>query len=187
MAQKPSKPAEIYDIKITLDGSHPPIWRRFRVESDVSLAKLHRIVQCVVGWTDSHLHMFTIHGVEYGMLDEDGDNGELLDERDFALGELISGGRFQYHYDFGDEWEHVLEIEQKLSRVASARYPVCTAGKRACPPEDAGGISGYQHFLEAVTDTRHPDHNQYREWIGGDFDPEEFELDAVNRQLRALR
>jgi hypothetical protein len=178
---------EIYQIKITLCDSFPPIWRQFHVKSDVSLAKLHGVIQCVMGWTDSHLRQFTIVGNEYGMLDEDGDNGDLLDERRFTLGELISSGRFQYQYDFGDEWEHVLEIEQVLPRDASIRYPVCTAGERACPPEDVGGISGYKEFLKAIKDPRHRDHKHYREWIGGDFDPEEFDMNAVNRLLRTLR
>jgi len=157
------------------------------VKSDVSLAKLHGVIQCVMGWTDSHLHQFTIDGNEYGTLDEDGDNGDLLDERDFTLGDLISGGRFQYQYDFGDDWEHVLEIEQTLPRDASIRYPVCIGGERACPPEDVGGIFDYKRFLKAISDPRHREHKHYREWIGGDFDPEEFDLNSVNRLLRMLR
>ena len=140
-----------------------------------------------MGWTDSHLHLFRIQDNEYGMLDEDGDNGDLFDERDFTLGELISSGRFQYQYDFGDEWEHALEIEQTLPSDAIIRYPVCNAGELACPPEDVGGISGYKDFLKAVKNPRHPDHKHYREWIGGDFDPEAFDLNAVNQLLRALR
>jgi hypothetical protein len=140
-----------------------------------------------MGWTDSHLHQFTIDGNEYGTLDEDGDNGDLLDERDFTLGDLISGGRFQYQYDFGDDWEHVLEIEQTLPRDASIRYPVCIGGERACPPEDVGGIFDYKRFLKAISDPRHREHKHYREWIGGDFDPEEFDLNSVNRLLRTLR
>jgi len=151
MATKTSNSVPIFQIKITLCDSIPPIWRRFQVQSDVALARLHDVLQRVMGWTDSHLHQFTIHGNEYGVLDEDeGEGGQLLDERRFRLRELVSGGRFQYQYDFGDEWEHVLEIEQTLPRGASIRYPVCTAGGRACPPEGAGGISDYKHFLKAV-------------------------------------
>jgi hypothetical protein len=187
MAKKLSKSVEIYQIKITLRESRPSIWRRFQIGSDISLSKLHHTIQHVMGWTDSHLHQFTIDGKEYGMLDEDGDNGDLLDERKFTLGELIAGGQFEYQYDFGDDWEHVLEIEQTLPRDASTRYPVCMAGERACPPEDVGGIADYRHFLKAIKDPRHRDHNQYREWIGGDFNPEEFDPNAVNKLLRVLR
>jgi hypothetical protein len=180
--------AEIYQIKIVLRYSRPPIWRRFHVQSDVSLAKLHRIIQRVMGWEDSHLHQFTIRGNEYGVPDEDENEIDpLLNEQSFTLGELIAAGQFEYKYDFGDNWEHTLDIEEKLPPDKGIRYPVCVAGVQACPPEDVGGTPGYENFLEAVKNPKHPEHAEYREWIGGDFDPEEFDLNAVNRLLRALR
>ena len=158
------------------------------MQTDVPLAKLHRTIQRVMGWKDSHLHQFVVRGRKYGMPDEDDVEGNrLLDERKFILGKLISGGRFEYIYDFGDNWEHVLEIEEKLPLDRSFGYPVCVAGGRACPPEDVGGIPGYGNFLEALKNRKHPEHDAYREWIGEDFDPEEFDIDKVNRLLRALR
>ena len=92
-----------------------------------------------------------------------------------------------YEYDFGDSWQHVLVVEKTLPIEEAARYPICVAGARACPPEDVGGILGYEDFLEAVEEPQHPEHGQFLEWIGGDFDPEVLDLDKVNRLLRAIR
>jgi Plasmid pRiA4b ORF-3-like protein len=187
MAERLTVPVEIYRVKITLSGSRPAIWRRFLVKGDISLARLHDIVQYVMGWDDAHLHQFTIRGKRYGMRDEN-ESGKLLDESKYCLAEVISGGHFGYLYDFGDNWEHTLEVESVGPPEGKIRYPVCVDGARACPPEDVGGISGYEHFLEAVRDPRHPEHNDYRDWIGDDdFDSEAFDVAKVNRLLRALQ
>jgi len=141
-----------------------------------------------MGWEDSHLHQFTIRGNEYGVPDEDRNElAPLFDERRFTLGELIAGGQFEYKYDFGDNWEHTLEVEEKLLPDKSIGYPICVAGGRACPPEDVGGMPGYENFLEAIGNPKHREHAEYREWIGGDFDPEAFDINKVSHLLRALR
>lgn len=158
------------------------------MRSDISLAKLHRIIQHVMGWEDVHLHQFTIRGNQYGPRDDDeSELGRLLDERSFTLGELMVGGQFEYNYDFGDNWEHTLEIEEVLPADKSIHYPVCLTVGRACPPEDVGGIPGYDNFLEAIKNPRHADHEKVLEWIGGDFDPVAFDIHKINRLLRALR
>ncbi|MGE5378656.1 MAG: plasmid pRiA4b ORF-3 family protein, partial [Bacteroidota bacterium] len=176
----------IYQMKVTLIGSKPPIWRRFLVEDTVTLGKLHEILQIVMGWTNSHLHHFIIDGEFYGMPSDD-DFGDMMtkDETRFKLNQFDSGKgfKFGYEYDFGDSWEHDLVIEKILTAEKGGRYPTCIAGKRACPPEDVGGIWGYVDFLKAISDPKHPEHAEMREWIGSDFDPERFNLNAVNAGL----
>jgi hypothetical protein len=89
-----------------------------------------------------------------------------------------------YTYDFGDNWEHTIQIEKVVDAEPGIRYPRCIDGKRACPPEDCGGAWGYGDFLKAIQDPKHSEHEEMTEWIGGEFDPEEFDLAAVNNGLR---
>ncbi|MFI5092033.1 MAG: plasmid pRiA4b ORF-3 family protein [Candidatus Acidiferrales bacterium] len=184
-----TKPVEIYQIKVTLRDSQSPIWRRIQVSSNIALAKFHRILQRAMGWEDAHLHRFSIHGRYYGIPHREKGLRTTKDERDYRLSDVVPRERsqFTYLYDFGDNWEHVLVVEKTLSLREGARYPVCLAGARACPPEDVGGIPGYEDFLEAVKNPDHPEYDEYIEWIGGNFDPEAFDVDEVNQRLRALR
>lgn len=184
------KPADVCQIKVTLRDSHPPIWRGIQVRSDITLARLHRILQCVMGWEDAHLHLFVIRGQRYGLPDEgDISSRQTQDERNYKLGEVVANvpGRFAYEYDFGDNWQHILEIERLFAIEEGIHYPRCLAGARACPPEDVGGIPGYKEFLEAIKDPKHPEHEDYLGWIGNNFDPEAFDIDVINRRLRALQ
>ena len=185
---KQSKSASIYQLKITLRESKPHIWRRIQVKSNTTLAKLHDIFQIVMGWTDSHLHQFIIHGVEYGVPHSDYDM-DMEDEKHFKLGKLIFAEkeRFIYQYDFGDSWEHEILVEKILPIEKDLHYPICLQGKRACPPEDCGGIWGYPNFLEAIEDVNHPEHNDMLEWIGGKFDPEEFDIESTNKKLKRIK
>lgn len=186
MARRSTPPSEVYQIKITLRGSKPPIWRRFQVPGDVRLGRLHDVVQVVMGWEDSHLHAFTIQGIAYGQADAELD---FQSEQRVRLNQLIAEEktRFLYEYDFGDSWEHELLVERILPPEAGAAYPRCLAGKRNCPPEDCGGVWGYADFLEAIQDPEHPEHRDMLEWVGGSFDPEAFDLDEINRRLSRLR
>jgi hypothetical protein len=92
-----------------------------------------------------------------------------------------------YEYDFGDRWDHELVIEKILPLEAGKHYPACLAGKRACPPEDCGGIWGYAGSLEAIHDPKHPEHEEMLEWVGGEFDPDAFDVDEVNTGLQRLK
>jgi len=178
----------IYQIKVTLQESKPPIWRRIQVPSDITLAKLHRILQVVMGWSDSHLHQFTVGETHFGEPHPDY-FFEMHNEKRYKLNQIVPGEgfKFDYEYDFGDSWGHVLLVEKILPAEPGAQYPVCLKGVRACPPEDVGGIWGYQGFLEAIRDPDHPEHDQMLEWIGGEFHPLAFDLEAVNRGLKRLR
>lgn len=178
----------IYQIKVTLEDSKPPIWRRVLVRSDVDLETLHYILQVVMGWTNAHLHQFIVGQTYYG--EPHPDYGfEMRDERRVRLNLVVPGEGFKfcYEYDFGDGWLHNLLVEKVLSPERGRQYPVCIKGKRACPPEDVGGVWGYDDFLEAIRNPDHPEHEDYLVWVGGEFDPEEFDLDEVNEVLRGLR
>ncbi|MFZ5909986.1 MAG: plasmid pRiA4b ORF-3 family protein [Chloroflexota bacterium] len=180
-------PKSIYQIKVTLQDSRPTIWRRFLVGDNVTLHNLHDILQIVMGWTDSHLHMFHVNGQIFGdpMDDKAGEIG-MLDETRYRLSQLVGreGAKFRYEYDFGDDWMHNLIVEKILPFEKGVHYPVCIKGKRACPPEDVGGVWGYDDFLEAISNPKHPEHDRMLEWIGGDFDPAYFNLDEINERLR---
>jgi hypothetical protein len=182
--RKSAPPASVHRLKVTLRGSRPPIWRRFVVASDVTLAELHDIVQIVMGWHDEHLHLFRVGAAVYGDLRYLDDLGDR-DERRFRLDQVAPQAktRLRYEYDFGDSWEHEILVEAVGPPESGARYPICLAGKRACPPEDCGGLWGYSHFVEAVNDRKHRDYADMREWWGGPFDAEAFDPEQINRWL----
>lgn len=178
---------EIYQIKATIMGSRPPIWRRILVRPDIDLHEFHCILQGVFGWDDSHLHEFIAGDERYLMphpgFDDDLDSAN--DEQEARLGSVIKRvkGRIRYVYDFGDCWEHEILLEKKLPEEAGAQYPVCIKGKQNGPPEDSGGVWGYGDLLDAVRNPDHPEHDEMLEWIGEDFDPEAFDLEAANKRL----
>jgi len=186
----PPSEMPVYQMKVTLKGSKPPIWRRIQVGSWITLENLHCILQEVMGWENAHLHRFEMGKKTYGEPNpEYEDLGlEVIDEATVRLGEVVkkSKDRFLYEYDFGDSWYHEVRVEKVLPREQQKKYPVCLAGKRACPPEDCGGLWGYYDLLEAIQNADHPDHEQVLEWVGGEYDPEEFDIDEVNRRLKSL-
>ncbi len=171
----------VYQLKVTIKDSKPPIWRRVLVPGNVTLYDLHEILQVVMGWENYHLHMFTIAGEIYGD-PEDDETGDLGTENEtrYRLDQLglLEKARFSYEYDFGDSWEHAILVEKILPAEKGVHYPVCVTGKRACPPEDVGGVWGYEEFLQAIADPENEEHEEYMGWIGPEFDPEEFDLDV---------
>ncbi len=175
----------VHRLRITIADIDPPIWRRLVVPSDATLADLHGYVQTVFGWWGSHLHEFEIGEERYGL--DDGEGVEApLDERRFRLGEVAGrGDQFLYRYDFGDDWEHVIDVEDVERADAGSPGPICLEGSRSAPPEDVGGAYGYARFLEAVADPNHEDHAELLEWVGGEFDPERFNVESVNAALES--
>jgi hypothetical protein len=190
-APKRTPKADIYQIKVTLEYSKPPIWRRIQVPGDANLRKLHRVLQEVMGWSDYHLHRFIVGEAYYGEPHPDYEDFgfQLRDEKRVKLAQIVPGEKFKffYEYDFGDGWEHQLLVEKILPPEPGVHYPRCLKGKRACPPEDVGGVWGYDSFLEAIRDPDHPEHDDMLEWIGGEFDPEAFDLDEINAALKGIR
>ena len=175
----------IYQIKISLEHIKPRIWRRVLVVGDTKLGKLHDIVQAAMGWDDCHLHEFIIGHDRYGTPDAPGD---LKNEHRITLEKILNqGDKFIYEYDFGDGWRHTLKIEKILPAENGQRYPRCLAGEHACPPEDCGGIPGYMRMLEILNNPGDEEYEEMLEWAGEDFDPEAFDLDAINQALWRLR
>jgi len=182
-------PVQSYQIKVTLHQTHPPIWRRILVPSSTTLLKLHDILQIVVGWENAHLHMFKVPSLIYNEPMEDvyGDMDAAAEARcKLSQMNLREGQRFTYIYDFGDSWEHTLLVEKILLGQERLGYPICLKGKRACPPEDVGGVWGFENFLKAILDPEHDEHEDYLNWIGEEFDSETFDLNAVNDRLRHM-
>ncbi|MFU8768163.1 MAG: plasmid pRiA4b ORF-3 family protein [Desulfotignum sp.] len=173
-----------YLLKIKLLDIEPEIWRRFVVPSDISLDRLHDVIQIVMGWEDCHLHEFTIGKKRYTEYPESSQDG-LVSGR-YRLVDLIrqTGRTFGYIYDFGDGWEHELIIED--SRYADAdRWAdiLCLDGERACPPEDVGGVPGYAEFSDIMSDPDHKEYAAFADWFGGHYDSDAFDPDYVNWEL----
>jgi len=177
----------LYQLKVTLQEIHPPVWRLIQIWEDATLAQLHHTLQIVMGWEDYHLHEFTIGRRIYSVPDPDDDLYErkVIDEKRVRLKEVVPrvGTCFEYLYDFGDSWRHDLQLEAIVLPDPEGTYPHCLAGERRAPPEDVGGSSGYQDYLEAIADPEHEEHENVLQWRGP-FDPEAFSLTAVNQQLQ---
>ena len=175
----------VYQLKITLRGIRPPIWRRVQVSGTMRLARFHAVIQTVFGWTDSHLHQFLIDGESYGRPDDFDE--DVVDEAKLTLAQVVGGSkRFTYTYDFGDDWEHDILVEKIIAGDSGSERPLCLGGKRHRPPEDCGGPWGYREFLKAIGDPGHEEHEAMLDWVGGEFDAEAFDLAMVNRALAAL-
>jgi hypothetical protein len=176
-----------YILRVELEGVVPTVWRRLVVEADVSLANLHHIIQAAMGWTDSHLHEFEIHGELFALPHPDDDVGRpVRDERRARLGRLARRGEwFHYNYDFGDDWRHLVTVEGVEAPGAQLLgYAWILEGERACPPEDVGGVPGYERFLETLRmRPRSADAHELREWVGAGFDPKRFDRHAANAAL----
>lgn len=196
--------SQVLQLKITLDGIKPSIWRKIQIDDSINFKKLHKIIQIVMGWEDYHLYNFEIDkdtSIEASQCSED----------QFAVDSILSGFRAKrkeykdnetqvsdflkeekqkilYTYDFGDTWEHIIKVEKILPKESGKKYPICISGKRACPPEDCGGPWGYDELLEILEDPEHPEYEErIEEWLGKDFDPEAFDLDKINKKLKNIR
>ncbi len=186
----PTKPEAVYQLKVTLDGIKPSIWRRIQVRGDITLFKLHKILQVVMGWQDHHLHQFVINGECYSVISIEADmlGDDFKDEKKFLLNRIIPGEKFKftYEYDFGDGWDHTILAEKILRPEEELKAPVCLDGKRSAPPEDCGGEGGYHDVLKALKNPSRPDNAELLEWLG-EYDPEYFDADMVNKRLAKIR
>ncbi|MCZ2402035.1 plasmid pRiA4b ORF-3 family protein [Paenarthrobacter sp. Z7-10] len=195
-AQQRPAGGSILQLKVTLKGSKPPIWRRVLVQSGMPLSQLHQTIQSLFAWQDFHLHEFQtggLRGPAYGPVDPDGEDdgfGEApQDEATVSVVKLLPdiGSSMTYTYDFGDGWDHEIKVEKISTDDGVGQLPRCTAGRGAPPAEDSGGPDGWAHIVEAVNDPGHEEHDEYREWLGlqpGEtLDPKAFDLDEINEEL----
>jgi len=180
---------KVYQFKITLRGIMPPIWRRIQVPGTYSFWDLHVAIQDAMGWLDYHLHEFRLPALEtgetirIGIPDEALINEErILTDREEKMSKHFSmeNRLAEYEYDFGDGWMHEIKLEKILPREEGVEYPRCMVGKRACPPEDVGGVGGYADFLEIIGNPGHEEYHDMLTWVGGTFDPEHFDPDEIS-------
>jgi hypothetical protein len=187
--RKTAPGAKVYRFLVALKATQPVIWRRIETK-DVVLGQLHELIQTAMGWTNSHLHCFTIGDKRYtdprfmnNAFDDLGD----VSYAGVRLSDLVSeyGSRLQmdYEYDFGDGWEHAIVLEQVKEAQPRIRYPRCIDGARACPPEDVGGVWGFVDFMEAIANPDHEQHEEFLEW-NGPFDPANFDPAKATRRMK---
>ncbi len=155
-----------------------------------TLGQLHEAIQAAFGWWNYHLHEFEVGANRYGIPDPQWQDWgpPVVDERTVRLDAVArSGSRFEYRYDFGDDWRHKILVEDIRPVDAAVTLPTCVDGRRACPPEDCGGTWGYRQLLEILADPHHPEHQERRDWIGGPFDSAAFDPREFDTNLRQLR
>jgi hypothetical protein len=190
--KKISSAQDVYQIKVTLLWTKPPIWRRLLVPSSMTLEHLHDVLQVAMGWENCHMHEFSIGRRRFGQPDpSDGfmDGPRVESESTARLSDVLkrAGAKMTYTYDFGDSWEHEIVLEKRLPPDQDTVYPICVDGRLAGPPEDCGGIPGFYRLLDILANPKHKEHKDLREWIGGHFDPEAFSVDKVNKSLSPRR
>jgi hypothetical protein len=180
-----------WQLRIELLGVTPTVWRRLTVPESIKLPKLHKVFQTALGWTNSHLHEFHICGTKFSDPDPDfADELDQINEKNILLVKALGleARCFDYLYDFGDSWHHVVVVEDQHPHPGIAPTLIhCSDGANACPPEDVGGTHGYSEFLEAIADSDHEDHDRLIRWVGGQFDPRQFDLDATNLALSKIK
>lgn len=192
---------KILQLKISLNDLKPSIWRRILVEDSISFYGLHEIIQNVMGWEDGHMYEFRIDEVcikagkdvhfcvdsMWADFRPSASITKFADETKLSDFIKKEKQKFTYLYDFGDKWEHSVVVEKILEIDVSQKYPICVAGEKACPPEDCGGIWGYEKILEIRKDKNHPEYEErIVEWLGEDFDPDRFDIEKVNEKMESI-
>ena len=179
---------QVFQFKITLLGIKPTIWRRIQLVDNCTFWDLHVAIQDAMGWLGYHLHQFEVMDGDFaepqliGIPSEDDEIGTVAGW-DFKVKPYLAiNPTFMYEYDFGDSWEHQIAWEGTFDKQPKQKYPICLDGRRACPPEDVGGVCGFQNFLEAIGDPLHGEHEHYLEWVGGHYDAAIFHPSNVHFQ-----
>ena len=161
-----------FQFKIQLkDISQPPVWRRVLVPKDFTFDRLHEVIQAAFGWENYHLYEFSPQGIgsNPSITDPNGNDWDEpdMDASETKLNEIFTKEKqtYIYTYDFGDSWEHKITLE-KITDDNSSKKAACIGGEGACPPEDCGGVWGYESFLKIISDSQHPEYEGMREWAG---------------------
>jgi hypothetical protein len=176
---------EILSLKITLNRTNPSIWRRVLVPASVTFFDLHHILQISMGWKNSHLFEFMVGDYKIGYVNPLEAFEDMADAKEVLLDLLLlkEGFVFTYLYDFGDGWEHRVEVEKLMAIEEGKIYPVCVDGQLGCPPEDSGGVDGFYYQLSILKDKKHPEYGFIKSWVGRGYDPEKFDVRKVNKEL----
>jgi hypothetical protein len=179
---------DIIQLKITLQGTKPPIWRQLLVNKTTTFLELHYIIQIAMRWQNSHLFEFEINKYRIAEPNEDFDSEfteKTLDASTITLDSIITSTKekFNYVYDFGDSWNHQILVEKFLPHDTKTQYPNCINGELNCPPEDCGGVGGFYGMLDIINNKRHPERKEMLEWLGGQYDAEHFDRNEINKEL----
>lgn len=176
-----------YTIRVELMDVEPTIWRRIVVSEATKLPKFNRILLAAMGWAGHHLHSFELGDVQFGAPDDELDY--MIDERKITLTQILPrpGSQLAWVYDFGDYWQHGMVVESIDAPKEGAPAAAVLDGAGACPPDDCGGVAGYEHLLDVLADQRHEEYEGLIEWLGGEFDPEAFDLEEVNKRVGRVR
>jgi len=183
----------VYQFRIVLGEIEPAIWRAIQTPSNYSFWVLHVAIQDAMGWLDCHLHAFRVRmphkskDTIIGIPDDDSFDLEILPGWEFPIAEYFTepGKTAIYDYDFGDSWSHEVILEGILLKEKTVKYPRCIDGKRACPPEDCGGVRGYYERLEILADPKRPEYREHVAWLRGHlknyfpYEPDNFNPDNV--------
>jgi hypothetical protein len=182
----------IASLRITLSDTDPPIWRQVEVPVEANLKMIHDIVQAAMGWQDSHLWAFKADDRRYGLPDPQWPDDTMSAAKNIKLSSLLDRGvaQFEYTYDMGDNWHHVIAIESVEQGQPDTKYPRYIDGARRAPPEDIGGTPGFENFLDAIADPKHPDHSELTAWYdeccGGIFNPETIDELIIKRRVASI-
>jgi hypothetical protein len=176
---------KLVEIKVSLIGSEPLIWRTLHVPAKSSLRALHRILQGAMQWRTCHLYMYEIEDQRYGdpSLDDEFEPMWKSDQNKKLFDIFSKVDHFKYIYDFGDGWQHKIQFKRYLDPDPNKKYPLCIDGREVAPPEDCGGLGGFQNLKEALADQNHPEHDEMKEWIGGFYRFDDFDVEIVNLYL----
>ena len=180
-------PPGVLQLHIELRRLKPKVWRRVLVPDTITLAKLHLVIQRAFQWGGHHLHEFMAGEERYGTADLEWNvDGELRSERTRLVNAVTPSGTIDYIYDFGDNWNHRIKIERVLPPLGM-ELPMCVGGANATPPDDCGGTGGYEELVAVLADPSHPEHEEMKTWVGGEWDPVAFDLVTINSWLAEIK
>ncbi|MEP6844351.1 MAG: plasmid pRiA4b ORF-3 family protein [Panacibacter sp.] len=183
---------KILQLKIDLAFIRPAITRTVLVPDDYSFYNLHHVIQICMGWANCHLFAFRekeyVIEIPHEFDDEDlgfGTRFKKIDPRNILLNEYFNAEKvkIKYEYDFGDSWEHFITLQKIIQPEKDKVFPLCIKAKRNCPPEDCGGFPGYMHLIEIMQKNKSREYKEMVEWLGGEFDPEEVDIESINDNL----
>ncbi|TXN06686.1 plasmid pRiA4b ORF-3 family protein [Methylobacterium sp. WL103] len=181
-------PSRIARLRITLDDTEPTVWRTVEVPLSASLKLLHEVIQAAMPFQDYHLFQFQEGSARYAIPHPEWPDVNTRSAKTTKLGALVDRGTtaFAYTYDFGDNWQHTITVEELGPADPTVAYPRFLDGARRAPPEDVGGTMGFEEFLEAVTKPRHRERKRMLEWYGGPFDPDELDRETIEAGMAKL-
>ena len=183
---------DLVEVKVTLNEVDPPVWRKLIIRADSSLEELHLAIQKSMGWQNCHLYDFFVNYVDKKLSANDmpylfGNEEDCADPSGVTIEDLlfIKFEDIQYNYDYGDCWEHTVEIGNVVLPQSGTTYPICTEGAGACPPEDCGGPHGYMNLCAILSNPKDEEYKEMRQWLGKGFDPSKFSVAKANKELRS--